>query len=902
MKNKQNSQRERAERQLNKPGFFKRNMFHIFAFLAPFMLMSLAFVTLKLYPFGDQQIMVVDSWHQYFPFLKELRRKLVSGDSILYSWNIGGGTNFLTTIAYYASSPIYLLSVFVPEKFLTEFMAVATLIKIGLAGLTFSIFLKGMYKRSDLSTVAFSTLYGLCAFSMGYYWTLMWLDCVALLPLIMLGLNKLIDEGKYKMYVFSLAACMFCHYYIGTFICMFVAVYYIVAVLSRYSLKDIKTIGKITGRVVLFSALGVAMASIIVLPTYFAMTHSSAITNAWPTEVKFYKPWLDIFNDLLSGVNPNRQKMEGSINIGCGMLSVVLLFIYMFNKKINVKERVAHVVFLLFMVFTFNLNILDFVFHAGHFPNELPHRYAFIFSFVLVMMAYRAFLSLKDVSSVHVIAVLCGMVAYLFLINKIGNSEAVTDTVIILSIMFTVLYCVIFLVYIKNNIKQAYIGAMLCILALGEGYIITQNSVKITESSSRSSYIIGMEDVEKLYADITSKDTGFFRVENTEPYTINPGALYGFRGVSTFNSTCNSRMTDIMNKLGFAGNVASNRYTYYTASPVMNSFMNVKYLINRTGTTESEYLTYYNKSGDANAYSYNYPLALGFMTSNNIRTWQTESDDPFVVQNSLAKTASGVDIPVFNLIERTDLNGVNADIKDVSEGAFNYTEPDSSQTATITMTYDIEDEQTVYAYIDSYYLSNISVTVNGASHSYGDSYPHVIECGRAKAGSQVVITMELKAAEYSTANTYVYGVNDAAWQKVYDALSDEQLDITEFSSTHLKGKITATDDGVLYTSIPYEEGWKAYVDGKKAEIVPLANGLITLNLTEGEHEIKFSYLPEGFIPGIAITVVVLGLIIALIVLQKKKKTVPGISQLLDTEKEKEVKIAEVQFDGSVSDE
>ena len=52
-------------------GFFRSNIYVILAFMIPAFLMALAFVLSRFYPFGNKMIMVIDSWHQYYPFLAE---------------------------------------------------------------------------------------------------------------------------------------------------------------------------------------------------------------------------------------------------------------------------------------------------------------------------------------------------------------------------------------------------------------------------------------------------------------------------------------------------------------------------------------------------------------------------------------------------------------------------------------------------------------------------------------------------------------------------------------------------------------------------------------------------------------------------------------------------------------
>ena len=101
---------------LKKEKFFYKHRFVFISFLVPMFLMIFAFYKAEFYPFGEEQIMVIDMWHQYFPFLKVLQEKLQTGGSLLYSWEGGGGTNFIALMSYYFASPLNFLTVLVPSK------------------------------------------------------------------------------------------------------------------------------------------------------------------------------------------------------------------------------------------------------------------------------------------------------------------------------------------------------------------------------------------------------------------------------------------------------------------------------------------------------------------------------------------------------------------------------------------------------------------------------------------------------------------------------------------------------------------------------------------------------------------------------------------------------------------
>lgn len=196
-------------------------LYLVLSFVIPFVLMGVSYALHGVYPFGNEQILVTDLWQQYYPFLSDFQSKLQEGSSLLYSWDTGMGTNFVALSAYYLASPLNLLTLIIPAEFLREALTLFLMIRIGCAGLFTAIFLKSTFKRNDITLPLFSVLYALCAFTMGYYWNIIWFDTFALLPLVVLGTVALVREGKFRLYIISLALAVMTNYYMGFFICIF---------------------------------------------------------------------------------------------------------------------------------------------------------------------------------------------------------------------------------------------------------------------------------------------------------------------------------------------------------------------------------------------------------------------------------------------------------------------------------------------------------------------------------------------------------------------------------------------------------------------------------------------------------------------------------------------------------
>lgn len=211
------------ETRLNK----KSRSLLLLSFLLPVILSTLCFALKEIAPFGEYSLLRSDAWAQYHPYLSQFRHLLLNGGSVEHTWNVGMGINYIPILAYYVSSPLYLLSVLVPETLLTQFMLATTIVKLGLAGLFFAIYLRHAYRRQDKVIPFFALLYALCAWSAGYYWNIMWLDVFAMLPLLLTGTLSMLREGKYRLYTIALALCLWCNYYLSYCCCLFVLLYFL---------------------------------------------------------------------------------------------------------------------------------------------------------------------------------------------------------------------------------------------------------------------------------------------------------------------------------------------------------------------------------------------------------------------------------------------------------------------------------------------------------------------------------------------------------------------------------------------------------------------------------------------------------------------------------------------------
>lgn len=365
-------------------------LFFVLSFFIPAFIFAYGFAQHGIQPFdsdGDRQMLVIDLWHQYYPFFRVEREKLLSGGSFLYSWQNGLGSNFLSLIAYYAASPINWVSVFFGADHVREALSFILVGKIGFAGAFFSCFLRYTFKRRDFSLCIFSSMYALCSYMLGYYWNVMWVDTIALFPLVMMGIVAITREGKWKTFTFALALSLFSNYYIGLFTCIFCV--FMFAASGIIEFRGIKDLLRKFFIMVRSSVLGIALAAFILLPAYFGLQLTYSTNNKFPEEtIQNYK-WNELFSNMISYKNPTA--LEGLPNFSSGMLAVMLIGVFMLSFGVKIREMGAYSLMLGVIVVSCNINKLDLIWHGLHVPNQIPHRYAFIFSFVLIAMAYRAY-------------------------------------------------------------------------------------------------------------------------------------------------------------------------------------------------------------------------------------------------------------------------------------------------------------------------------------------------------------------------------------------------------------------------------------------------------------------------------------------------------------------------------
>lgn len=848
----------------------QRNKLILAAFCLPVILMLLAFLVMGIYPAGENQIAVIDMYHQYVPFLGELQSKLQSGGSLFYTWNGAGGSNFWNLLAYYGASPLNLILVLFPKKFLMEGVTLILLLKIGLAGSTMAVYLRAIVwekdKRSaDISLVGFATLYALCSYVMAYYWCIMWMDAVALLPLCILGLHKILDGRSGVFYTICLALVVFINYYMAIMVCIFILFYYPVLYFIKVQGESAGHFFKTTGRAVGYSLLGVLMSAVMLLPTWMSMQSTYYISADMPEKTELYNDLLDILNQMLP--NAELTYREGLPNLYCGMFVVILLVFYWISRTIPLREKLLNGAFLVFLIFSLNINKLDFIWHGFHFPNQLPYRYTFMICFLLIAMAYQVFQRVDEIRVNHLWILLAAGGGYYLLAQKILTEHIKDlDLFVYSGLAWLALYVAILLLYKKGRLPKNLLLILTVILLTCEMASNTCTSIDQVGTTQRSNYYANETDIAKLVKKTEGTDDRFGRTEMNDNYILNCPAMYHYKGISQFSSSLNANATALMEHIGVEGAPDKNRFNYNQTDPVTNAMLNIRYLIGKNLPIDDSDFKQIAKSGNSRLYESIYPLSIGYMTADTIRTWNYEQENPFMVLDDYVRAVTqNKYTSVFTEIEPVDVSAANIELSSTGDGMWDSTLKNETKKSKTILTYQAQQTGKQYLFIEADDADAITVSQEKKDDKIEirNDCGSIVNLGEMDSGTEFTVTIEYKEGKGGSVVSHVCTMDEAVWQDAYKMLSASMLDVTDYGDSCLKGTIDVQEDGVFVTSVPYEAGWKLKVDGHTREINELIGGAwMSTSLSAGEHQIELSFRPPGLIAGLLITLASIGLLIA----------------------------------------
>lgn len=850
--------------------------------LSAFFLSVISFlVFLALYGvlgYGNRTILRGDLYAQYVDFIHLFLRVLKGKEDFWYTFSQYYGSPTILTYAYYAFSPFNLL--YLPELISIPAMTIVIItLKIGLCGSAFSLFAKRVLKCSNLAAVFFAICYAMNCFNITLHFNIIWLESAYLFPILILLVFRLVETGRWLALVPVWIFIFLSNFYMAFISGIYIAAAFIAFIILRFNRNNL-TVAAVAKLFIQFTAsviIAAGCCAAILLPcAKFLISHMAADNIAFselPTS------FFDVINSMLLGVMPDIDNRIPFLY--CGLPVVILVIHYFIQKDITAKERIVSGIMLLFCALSVVFLPLFILTHAFDYPNFYFFRNSGIICFLLCTLACRCFSvskgCLKSYSLWGSIAIL--ICFYSFMIRfwpLYSNYSDITNSAseMALNIFYLCIWGILFMPNSKKKLwgnKTKKLLIAICFIVLMSeltinGYLGQKHADY--EPFSENDYTNWYQAQTNVINSIPEDDDQLYRISMYGDNNYNSSALFGYAGYNTFSSSDQYPLRNALYSLGISVSNRSITENGYTDLTYMLFDKGYTGNINRVSERDDERISVLE--------AFPWRLSIAYMVSNDIKNY-TPTDDPFENQELLVKAMSGKDYHFFNRLNLDDLktSSFNAKIFDIGDHIIFKKATDHSTNAGIYFSVAQNNLQPFYAC----FRQNAPSALASAPYQLGSdkiyaenltlSSGNIIEGGRISNNfpantDNIAIYFNADSLDSYACNKMYFTRFDAtSLESLHNDLLPGVLTLTEWTSSHLKGYVTVSKEyPILFTSIPWDQGWESKVDGKAVTCEPvLENAFISIPLTPGKHEIELKYHAPGAKEGMIITLLSLIILI-----------------------------------------
>ncbi|MGN0688193.1 MAG: YfhO family protein, partial [Oscillospiraceae bacterium] len=544
--------------------FVVKNYAYFLAFLIPPTVLFVAYIIFHVYPFGERSVLSLDLNAQYVYYYDYMFDVFAGKESLFYSWSRNLSGEFMGIIGYYLASPFNILVWIWGRNSITEGLLTMMLAKAAASGLTAALLLRRHRGYSNITTVLFSSMYALCGFFVVQTMNPMWLDGIVGLPLVAMGVERICDKRRFKLYVFSLLYVFVANFYIGYMIGIFSALYFLYYLASGKSMN--KFAGEYCGAILMYgcaSVCAILMSCFMILPVYKSLSNGKFTFSNPDYSIAESFDIADIFIKLFP-TTYDTVRMEGMPALYVGTLAIVFALLYFMCSGFSARERISGGVFIGAMVLCMYVRPVDMLWHGGQMPNWLPYRYSFLISFLIMLFGAQAFDSIKSLRAKSFGAAFGILLAMLIYADKNNDSEfyrPVLDIAIPLLVLAVV--CIFAYAY-KTHITSRVLTVVFALVIVGESLLNTSMSLYDMHEdivfSTRDSYLNDLPNTRTVTEAVHDYDDGFYRMEKTFHRCVNDPIALRMYGMSHSSSTLNSTALSLLRWLGYSSRGHNSRY------------------------------------------------------------------------------------------------------------------------------------------------------------------------------------------------------------------------------------------------------------------------------------------------------------------------------------------------------
>ena len=790
---------------------------------------------------SDNSPLLGDGFHQYVIFDIALRNILHGNGSLFYTFTSGLGLNFYALSSYYLGSFLSPLVYFFDLTNMPDAVYLTTLLKFGLISLSTFFSLNKLFKNVPQTLkLALSTSYALMSFTISQLEIKTWLDVFILIPLIITGLHLLITENKRLLYFTSLSILFIQNYYFGYMTALFLIFWYLCQISWDFKTRKSSFLDFIV------TSFLAGMASLILtLPTLFDLqTHGEKLTEVtkFQTESSWY---LDLFAKQFIG-SFDTTKYGAIPMIFVGLLPFILTILFFTLKSIKFHVKLIYAIFFAFLIASFYIEALDLFWQGMHTPNMFLHRYAWIFSTLLIYTAAEVLNRLKEIKIwnflVSLFLIVTGFLATIYLKS---HYSFLTDLNILLTLEFLVVYSLLLLAVIKKFISVNLFAILISLFIMVEISLNASSQMdgiaKEWGFASRSAY---SRDIPAMESFSTYIGNQFTRTEKLQTQTGNDSMKFNYNGISQFSSVRNRSASSTLDKLGFKSSGTNLNLRYANNSILADSLFGIQYNISENPIDKYGFQDVYQKD-NLTLYENQFSLPIAFASQsvyNDVKFNEHTLDNQASFLNQLAN----VDFDYFSPIPYDKTENTN-DLISVTSS--------SNEDAAIQYQIEVPENSQVYLSFTNLHFSNdkqkkVDILVNGEKKTFTtDNVFSFFNLGYTKEKKTFNINVSFPGnSQVSFESPTFYRLDTKTFTEAIQKIKEQPVTVSTS-----KNKVFATydvqQDTSIFFTIPYDKGWSAYQDGKKIEIKQAQTGFMKVDVPKGKGTITLSFIPNGFITG-----------------------------------------------------
>ena len=853
-----------------------KKRYYTLSILIPAVMILAIFLLFTITPFGNRTWLTIDLGQQYVDFFSYYQDTLLHHpEHFFYSFSKSIGGEMVSLWAYYLLSPFNLLFLLIPRSAIAMGVSLLIFLKLVSCTVSFAVLLDVKFKQRNWTTLLFALSYGFMSYLSANQFNVMWLDALIGLPLIILGVDALLQKRNPLYYVFPLSLTILSNYYTGYMICLFLGLYFPYAYLTSVETFSWKIFGKQFGRFIFYSVLSVGLITVILLPTFYSLLGSkgTATTIAWSLKSE-YNPLL-MASKLFIGSFDFHEMQKGYPNIFVGSLAMFSFLCYFKEKKIARSQRFYALFITVIILISFNIEMFDKLWHAGQLPNWYSYRFSFLFSFWMVFLGYQLALKktavgIRETFVYFFLVLVTGIGFILFPQDYLQGWQIALG----FGLSMGILYGLILIGRGKASHQKFLISFLVIELLLNS--IVTLSRLGYVMNSEFTAYQSSLADWSTV---LRPAENEFYRSEKTMLRSKNDSLQVPTYGVSHFSSTFEKETEKFFDAIGVRQGTAYVNYSNGTL--LTDALLGIKNTF--IETTDATYNERWERK-DLEDFSTVATFDKGRIVTNPnvlsiaypmkpiLKSMKVPTNHPITMQNQLANALSGTTSPK-NILKRITYN---TDYENITGTPVVYQRiqfKKGQQEGSITLTFTPETDDPIYLEISGTMgEKDLEMTLNGEPYAFYpvQNKPVLLNVAKNQKGQPQTLHITVKDDGFEFSKLELYALDMKLLNERLEKTKAQELKLETFSATHFSGTMTVLEESTVLTTIPYSTGWKIWVDGQEVETYKILDSLLGFTISKGAHRIEYRYTTPFLLEGSLVSLA--SLLLLIFILYRRKKT------------------------------